>query len=280
MAWVKKLKLPLVLGVLLLGSLFFPSEFIDPWGLVNLQKISKLLFALSFIQALSLLAIHYFGARAGTLLGGFLGGLISSTATTVTLASQSSQNPLLVKTAKLTFLCATFAMFVEAFGIVLLGTQQTHWVLATIFSVPMASVLLMIVFCSKNLAKHESSKSQPDLEIKSLLKLALFIFVVLSLSKVLQNLLGQYGLAILTFLVSLFEIHGSLIGNIQLHDSNTIDVKFLGVLVTISILASYVSKYFIVFTLGPNDLKMSTFKITLVLLVSLFCSFLIFINSL
>ncbi len=90
-----------------------------------------------------------------------------------------------------------------------------------------------------------------------------------------QNIFGQSGLLILTFLVSLFEIHGSVIANVQLHDSGAINVGFLRGLLVISVAASYLSKLFLLYTLGSRPLRAQAAKGTGLLFLSLIASWLV-----
>ena len=89
------------------------------------------------------------------------------------------------------------------------------------------------------------------------------------ISKLLQMYFGQQGLMVLTFLVSLFEIHGSVISNVQIFESGTINLKVLTSLLTLSIVASYLSKLFLIHTLGHKNLKIKALQSTALLFIAL-----------
>lgn len=101
---------------------------------------------------------------------------------------------------------------------------------------------------------------------------------ILSVSKALQKIFGNSGLLVLTFLITLFEIHGSVIANLQLHESGTIDVNFLVGLLAVSIFSSYLSKFFLVSTLGSAQLRKQVFRCTVGLAMSLLASWLLAIG--
>ena len=107
------------------------------------------------------------------------------------------------------------------------------------------------------------------------LKLAIFIVFILISSKLLQNIFGQTGLLVLTFLVSLFEIHGSIITNVQLYESGTVTIGVLGHLIAISIVASYLSKIFLISTFGNGRLRSSAIMSTTLLFLALSVSWII-----
>lgn len=271
------IKPALLLLALLLLTYFAPQKPIDPWNLLNPKKIVKLIFALTFVQELGSLLFHLLGAKAGAILSGLLGGLVSSTATTASLARRSiKSNEQESRADLLIFLAATLAMLLEALAITIYGTSEIHWKLFILFSGPITLSILMIAYQANKTNSHKLSLPNTSSKILPILKLAGFILAILTISKLLQNIFGNAGLMVLTFIVSLFEIHGSVIANIQLHDNGIISVSLLGALLSLSIIASYTSKLFLIFTLGSPYLKKSAVRATILLFLSLALSGFVF----
>lgn len=257
---------------------FSPVGPVDPWNLLSPKKIAGMLFALTVIQVMGSVLAQFLGVRAGAMVTGFLGGLISSTATTAALAKRSqSSGQGEVSAEGLTFLAATTAMLFEGAAILLTGTTGIHRPLLLIFLGPIAVSGLMLYRQSRKLPSRALSLEPAPFRVLPLLKLAVFIAGILSLSKVLQNQFGQNGLIVLTFLVSLFEIHGSVVANVQLHDAGAIGVLLLGGLLAISVVSSYLSKLFLIFTMASPLLKRQAARSTLILFGSLLGSWLIFV---
>jgi uncharacterized membrane protein (DUF4010 family) len=237
-----------------------------------------MIFALTLIQVMGTAMAQVLGARAGAILTGFLGGLISSTATTAALAKRSKNSVQQDGSAEtLTFLAATAAMLFEGVALLLTGTTEFHFALSLIFLGPIAMSALLIYRHSNRLGKQSLTLESKEFRILPIFKLAAFIVAILVLSKVLQNIFGQTGLIVLTFLVSLFEIHGSVIANVQLHDSGGVGVPLLGGLLAISVLASYLSKMFLIYTIGSHSLRTQATKSTCLLLLSLLASWAFFL---
>ncbi len=273
--WIKPFFTLLFLLTLVLA---LPSAPVDHWNLLNLKKIAIMIFVLALIQILGSTAAQLVGAKAGAILTGFLGGLISSTATTAFLARQSKNLPHYTSSfGVITFLSATGAMLLEGTSLLLTGVDEVHSSLFLIFAGPILATIFMIIMESRKIIPRNLRTEQSSFKILPILKLSAFIVAILVLSKVLQNSFGQNGLIILTFLVSLFEIHGSVIANIQLHDTGAFDIQALGSLLAISIIASFVSKLFLIFALGHSELKKKVLRRTYVLILSLGISWAIFI---
>ena len=214
--------------------------------------------------------MHFLGTRAGAILSGFLGGLISSTATTAALARKSrisaSEG---LSTEMLTFLSATLAMLTEGVFIVLLGAKDIHLSLLLVFCGPMLAVLLMLLWFSKEGRAEKVEMETSDLKFSPILKLTVFILCILSFSKILEVWVGHNGIFALTLVVSFFETHGSMIANLQLHDAGVFDVQFLGLLLTLSIAAACVSKIFLIFVFGSQQLARTVLKCSFPILLGL-----------
>jgi len=265
--WIKT---TLILLTLLALGWISPEGTIDPWKLFSPKKIANLIFALAFVQAIGSVLIRALGTQMGALLTGFLGGLVSSTATTASLARKSLHSlPGEVPAEMLTFLSATLAMLLEAVAITLYGVGDVHGSIFILFSGPVVATLVMIGYQMRKASAQELILPETQLSILPLIKLAAFVVGVLTASKLLQEAVGQAGLLVLTFFVSLFEIHGSVIANLQLHESGTITVRVLGGLLAISVVASCASKLFLVGTLGSTSLKKAVVIATIFLFLSL-----------
>ena len=271
--WVKPSLVVAMLGLLVWLS---PSSPIDPWHLVNPKKIATMIFALAFIQILGSVMNIFLGARTGAILTGFFGGLVSSTATTVTLARKSKvRSGLNSYSEMISFLSATGAMLIEGATLVWMGESNIHFSTLAPFLGPLLATVIMIYLYSRKLTDKYTEFEDIQFHILPVLKLSAFIVSILLLSKLLQNFFGQSGLMILTSLVSLFEIHGSVIANVQLHENSVISAGLLSSLLAISIVASYLSKFFLISTLGTKHLRSHAMRCTLIIFISILITYLI-----
>lgn len=267
----------LILALLFLIGWFLPDTPLDPWQILNLKKIVNLIFALTFIQAFGNVMMQFVGARAGAILSGFLGGLVSSTATTAAVARKSRVSASEgLSTEMLTFLSATLAMLLEGMSIVLLGSKSIHPSLLLIFCGPILAVLPLLLLFSRKGVTGKVEIEASDLKISLVLKLTAFILCILSLSKLLEIWIGHNGIFALTFVVSLFETHGSMIANLQLHDAGVFDLPFLGLLLSLSMAAACISKVFLAFIFGSPLLARSVLKCSALMLLFLSLSLLVF----
>ncbi len=225
-----------------------------------------MILALAMIQVFASVMTKYLGTRKGAILKGFFGGLVSSTATTASLARESKLGG---ASELLTFLSATGAMLFEGLAIMIAGTAHIHFSTLLIFIGPILAIIGLILFQYRRLKGHHGPTGETPFEILPILKLSAFIVAILAVSKISQNVFGQNGLLLLTSLVSFFEIHGSIIASVQLHEEGAVTRSFLCGLLAISVLASYLSKLFLISTLGSSSLRSLAIKNTFILIFAL-----------
>ena len=170
-------------------------------------------------------------------------------------------------------------MLFEGIVVLIAGTAELHWKLLLIFFGPICLTTVLITIQSKKVIRTQTSLAKAEYKILPIVKLSGLIVVILALSKLSQTIFGQIGLVGLTFLISLFEIHGSIIANVRLHDAGSVSVQFLSILLMISVVASYTSKLFLVFTLGTSALRKQVMHDSLMLFIVLGLSGLVAYSS-
>lgn len=90
-----------------------PDQPFGPWGVLNLYEIWLLVVLIVGINLSGYIAWKFLGARAGALLAGLLGGVISSTATTVSYARRSKDDRESAPIATVVIMIATAVVLVR-----------------------------------------------------------------------------------------------------------------------------------------------------------------------
>ncbi len=98
-AWVRRLTweelrsalILLAMTVILLPAL--PNRTIDPWGMINPQEIWLMTVLIAVISFAGYVAVKLFGDRNGIAVTGLAGGLVSSTAVTLSMARLAQACP-------------------------------------------------------------------------------------------------------------------------------------------------------------------------------------------
>ena len=245
-----------IFTLLVVSMIFIPEGILQSFLGIDLRKILKIILALASIQVLGIVLLRWFNSHAGTALHGFLSGLISSTALTVTLSRKSNTMTSAQKSVEsLSFLSATLAMLVQGLFLALITVPSIPFKVMSLFIFPIITTILLMIRRSIHTKDVALPVEKIHLNWFSVLRLALFICVILGLSSHAKEWVGDLGFKMVTFIISLFEAHGSIIASSQMFSSKSIDIPLYTTLIFLAILSSYVSKLGIVYIMGHSYLK-------------------------
>lgn len=189
----------LLLAVILLPLL--PDADTGPWGAINPRHIGILAVLISSISFAGYIAIRVMGPRRGLGMTGFLGGLASSTAVTLSFASTARRKPALLTgcSAAIVLACSTmFPRMIVDLSVTSPALLPTlSWFLGT------ASVLSLsagvYVFLRSLRVPAEPLAEAPELVVNNpfslsmAIKFALLLTVVMVLSQAAANWLPTTG---------------------------------------------------------------------------------------
>jgi uncharacterized membrane protein (DUF4010 family) len=182
----------LVVAVVALPLL--PNEGMGPLQALNPHQIGLMVVFIAGIGFAGYLAIRLLGARKGLLLTGLIGGLVSSTAVTLTFSGRAKEEPRLAPSCARAVTLASAIMF----GRVLLVVAVVHSPLVRRLSIPLGAMFAVgLVISGLQLrraktterASSEMSFSNP-FELSQSLKFGLLFAAVLLVSKAAVLYLG------------------------------------------------------------------------------------------
>ncbi len=169
-----------------------PNRPVDPWGALNPFKLWLLVVLISALSMVGYVAVRIYGAARGTLLTGFFGGLVSSTAVTLTFAKQSREPGAPIGALAGATLVAWTVMFLRVIVIVgglavsalpsaalALGTMGLAAVLAGLFALRGSGAW--------RAAGERDLGLRNPFRLRSAIKFALLFAVVLVVSKLAQQ---------------------------------------------------------------------------------------------
>lgn len=256
----QEIQATVVILIISLGVLsFLPNRPIDPWQLFNPQRFGILVIILSLMQFGGYLAIRIFGQQLGMLLGGFFGGLVSSTVVFATLSRLSRQYTNLTMPAVLAALYAFIAMLVELVIILFVATPYlTIRILPPVSAMIIVSILLSLFVIPRSKKKDVLQEYNNPLDFLSVMRLAIFIGGMLLLVAVTRRYFGIYGMQFVTFLGALFELHAVALATATFYASNKLALSEAELNLAVAILATFVSKFFLIWSLARNRFAIIT----------------------
>jgi uncharacterized membrane protein (DUF4010 family) len=120
-----------------------PDQSYGPYGVLNPFEIWTMVVLIVGISLGGFIAAKFLGARSGTLVSGILGGLISSTATTVSYARRSRISPSMASTAAVVIMIASTIVFGRVLIEVAVVAPAILWDIAPPLAV-MTGIMILI----------------------------------------------------------------------------------------------------------------------------------------
>lgn len=256
----KELHATLIILFIALAVLsFLPNETIDPWQLVNPQRLGFIVLALASIQFGGYLAIRIAGKRLGMMLMGFCGGLVSSTAVFVTLPATYRNNPTMLLPVVAAAIFSVLGMLVEFLLVVgIAAPSLIDVIIWPVLSMMLVGSTVALFTVKANNNSHTFNELTNPLDLKSILRLALLIASMLALASIAKRYVGAEGLQIVAFITSLFEMHSMTLATATLFTAKTISLLETKHLLGIILIASFLSKLGILWSMSPNRFAVLT----------------------
>lgn len=236
-----------------------PDRTIDPFMVINPNKIWFFVVLVSGISFLSYIAVKVLGAKRGIGLGGFFGGLVSSTALSVTFSNLSKKNHKIVNPFVFGILIACSAMFFRVLIEVLVLNRELLSVLSfPLVAMGVTGLILSLVFWffDKN-KKHEMSEKdlavKSPLQLSTAVKFAIMIVILLVVSKYATVHFGSSGLYLTAFFSGLVDVDAIAISMANLSAIGDVKPMVAATTITIAVITNTLTKAGIVFAFASRQ---------------------------
>lgn len=172
-----------------------PEEPLGPWGVLNPRQVWLFVVMVSLIGYVGYILIRILGAERGLSLTGILGGLVSSTAVTSSMAAEARENPEILPSAVFATAIASCTMFPRILFIALVINRSLFFAL-----LPSMLLMTLIGLSMAYLLVRKSRSPGRDVNVKDpfriipALKFGAFFAFVLVISKVANIYFGDAGI--------------------------------------------------------------------------------------
>lgn len=202
-----------------------PDRTFGPYSVINPRGTWLMVVLIVGISLTGYVAYKFFGARAGLILGGILGGLISSTATTVSYARRTAETPAMAGVAAVVIGTASTILYARI--LIEIATVAPGFLRAA--APPIALIALLLA--ASTLALWFSSRKDPDTlpaqqnpsELKSALVFGLIYAVVIFTVAAVKEKFGERGLLVVAILSGLTDVDAITLSVSQLVQSQRLD---------------------------------------------------------
>ncbi len=249
-----------------------PNESLwpPPFDVLNPYRIWLMVVLISGISFLGYVLFKVLGSRRGISLTGFLGGLVSSTATTLSFAQRSRQNSGLAKPFAMAIIIAWTVMFIRVLIEVWVVNRSLFEVLW--LPVSLAGLAALIFAAYLYMAPHEDDEgdvvvSNP-FELRPAITFGLLFGLILLVARTAQLYLGDTGVYISSFLSGLADVDAITLSMAELSGNGELTLKIAARAIVIAIMANTLVKGGIVLTSGSISIRRTLLPGFLLILVA------------
>ena len=234
-----------------------PDETFGPFAVFNPREMWLMAVLIVGLSLAGYIALKFLGQNAGIVAGGLLGGLISSTATTVSWSRRTRDHPEASRAAGLVILIASTVVYgrvLAEIAVVARPFLRTAAPPILALSAAMAAAAAALWFMSRS---HEplSVEGQQPADLKTAFTFAALYVVVLFAVAYAKDLAGARGLYVVSVLSGLTDIDAITLSVARLVGSDQIDPAQGWRLIVVALLSNLVFKGAMAAMLGDGRLR-------------------------
>jgi uncharacterized membrane protein (DUF4010 family) len=233
-----------------------PNRTYGPFAVLNPRNIWLMVVLIVGINLGGYIAYKFLGQRAGITLGGVLGGLISSTATTVSYAKRAAATPGAIGPAAIVLMIDSTVVFARL--LLEIATVAPAFLPA---AAPWLTALLLLSAVSSFALWFRSDKNHEEMpeqenpsELKSALLFGVIYAVVLFVVAAVKELYGSRGLYAVAALSGLTDVDAITLSTAQLVNAGRLDADEGWELIVVAATSNLIFKAGAVAALGRRKL--------------------------
>lgn len=244
----------LKMGIIALVVLpLLPDQTIDPFDVLNPRRIWMMVVLVSLVSYTGYVLIRILGEEKGLSLTGFLGGLISSTAVTMTMAAEVRENRESISPAVFATIIASCTMFPRILFIILIVNRELlmalypHMVVMTITGIGLAYIL----YRRPEAVERKVEYTDP-FKLFPALKFGALFAIILLLSKIGSSYFGDAGIYAASVISGLADVDAITLSMATLA-STSIEPGKAAISITIAAMVNTLVKLIISFVMGSFE---------------------------
>lgn len=256
-----------LLALVILPAL--PNRAFDAYGVLNPYKIWLMVVLIVGISFGGYVAYKFYGGGAGTILGGVLGGLISSTATTVSYSRRAASTPAASGVAVIIITIAAGVVFARLFVELAMTAPGSIYVTGPPMLIMLAAMAVLSAGAWFFLRgpSDELPVGESKSELKSAVAFGLLYAVVLYAAAAAKDHFGDSGLYVVAAISGLTDVDAITLSSAELINLGTLEAETGWRLVLLAATANLVFKAGAVALLGPRALFLRVLAVFAVAIV-------------
>ena len=234
-----------------------PDQNYGPYGAFNPHQIWMMVVLISGLSLAGYVALHWTAQRFGAPLLGLLGGLVSSTATTLVYARHAKTSEIMARLSAVVILLASQVVLIR---LTVISAVVSPSLLAKLLPVMGLGLIFGLVITLLDWRKLHTSSDLPmpttsnPTEIPAALSFGLLYAVVLFFSAWLSDIAGSGGLYVVALISGLTDVDAITLSSLHLFDLDKLNDDQAVTAIAIAFLSNMVFKFGLVVFIGGMTL--------------------------
>jgi uncharacterized membrane protein (DUF4010 family) len=237
---------------------FLPDRHVDPWGFLNPTQIWTLVILISAIGYAGYVLVKMYGSRKGLAISSILGGIVSTTAVTLSLAERSAKENYLSR------ICGNTGVMANAiqgprllFLIWIVSEQFGRFLLIPISAMALVGLLIGSIGAVIPRKGSEIGPITPSLRnpfsLIPVLKFGAFFVGVFFVSKMSQIWFGNEGILIVSFLTGIGSVSAIALSLANMVQQQTLTIDSAAIALVLALVSNSLTKWTIAFINGTRS---------------------------
>ena len=235
-----------------------PNAAYGPYAVWNPFSIWLMVVLIVGISLTGYVAYKWFGGRAGTLLSGVIGGLVSSTATTVSFARRTAADAALAPTGAFVIMTASCISIVRVLVEIAAAASDRLYTIIPPLAVMLGACVVItgVLYLLSRRQEAGMPEQKNPAELKAALVFGALYAVVLLAVAAARDHFGSAGLYTVAAFSGLTDVDAITLSSAQLAQSGDIEASTAWRTILIAVMANFVFKFGTVAVLGTRLLTL------------------------
>jgi len=259
-----------VISAIILPILPNESFLPPPFDVLNPFKIWLMVVFISGISFLGYVAIKIVGPEQGIGITGFLGGMVSSTAVTLSFSERSNREPDLSRPFVLAITVAWTVMFARVLievGVVNASLLSKVWLPITLAGLIGLLYCAYLFFMQRTVEKGDVQFSNP-FDLMPAIKFGLLYALVLLISRTAQMYLGDTGLYLSSILSGVADVNAITLSMAELSKTNVLGMDTAALAIVLATMSNTLVKGGIALLTGSATLRKTLIPVIIMILIA------------
>jgi uncharacterized membrane protein (DUF4010 family) len=237
-----------------------PNETMGPLDVLNPRQVWYMVVLIAGISFAGYVLVKVFGSKRGLAITGMMGGLVSSTAVTLSFSQKSRETPDLSRTFASAIILACSIMYPRILVEIAVVNQSLlsfMWPLLAILMASGVAASLLLLLGKKSDTSTDITLQNP-FELSSAIKFGLIFAVILLVSKAAQIYLGDSGVYLAAALAGISDVDAITLSMANLSLSGAVTESTAAVSILIAVVVNTIIKAGVAYTLGAAALRRFT----------------------